>query len=114
VVATTDTDNDGLSAFEEMVFAGNPHEQDVSVRFAQSQVVNDADTLKLELTFQRPLNYQALGVVYRFQENQDLQGAWVESPVVASIVVDGEIERVTYMVPVTFAHHFYRWDISVE
>lgn len=113
VTAVSDTDHDGLTTFEEMVFAGNPHANDTFARTPQNQLIDDAGTPKLELVFQRPKNHTQLGVSYLLQKNQGLDfDGWEDSLMTGVPVIDGDIERVTYLIPLPSLREFYRWKIA--
>jgi|GEM_PF-2236829 len=95
-----DADGDGLNAFHEMVFGGEPTVNDSGQQPVQSSIVDDNGTPKVKFRFCRPQNHAELGVVYEFQTCNDLETAnWATSGSVPNEVVqEGRNEWLTYLV----------------
>lgn len=97
VAANADTDGDGLTTYQEMVFGGDPNSKEVRSEIAQGNIIDDSGTLKMEFKFKRPQNYSLLGVVYQLQICHDLQqGSWGNHAAVPKVVVDGANEWLVY------------------
>ncbi|MDE0921262.1 MAG: cadherin domain-containing protein, partial [Arenicellales bacterium] len=113
-----DADGDGLNAFQEMVFGGDPTANDSGQQPAQSSIVDDNGTPKVKFRFRRPQNHAELGLIYEFQTCNDLKAAsWVTSGSAPNKVVqEGSNEWLTYLVPVPTgaeAQIFFRYRVTI-
>jgi hypothetical protein len=94
---TNDTDGDGLTSFQEMVFGADPRVRDVPSDFIQVAIIDDAGTPKTEIKFRRPQGFASLNVIYQLQTSSDIQqGSWANHSVTGTITTDGSNEWVSY------------------
>jgi hypothetical protein len=117
--ATDDTDGDGYTAFEEMVFGMDPTVNDSGSAPIQGQIVDDGGTDKLQLKFCQPQNFATLNVTYVLQSLDNLEtDSWtLDSSVVPTLVFDGANQWVTYLLPLSSGadpHKFYRCKVTVN
>ena len=117
VAATSDTDGDGFTAFQEMVFGMNPTVNDSSLAPIQDQIVDAGGSDKLEVKFRRPQNFRLLNMTYKLQSSHDLgAGSWVDvTSITPTITLDGGNEWVIYLMPLPSGAEtrvFYRCQVS--
>lgn len=98
ITAAVDTDGDGMTSFQEMVFGSDPRVNDVNQNPVRQSIVDDAGIPKFEFKFRRPQNYATLNVIYTLQTSTDLvSGNWVDSELTPSITSDVSNEWLTYL-----------------
>lgn len=104
VDGNSDTDGDGFTAFQEMVFGMDPNVNDSASAPQQGRIVDDNGTDKIEFKFRRPQNWATLNVSYQLQVSNNLKdgvaaGDWADDSTTGTITTDGTNEWITYLLP---------------
>lgn len=103
VVADDDTDGDGYSSIQEMVFGLDATHDDTGTPVLKGLVVNDAGSQTYTFRYHRPSNYASLGLEYHVQTSSTGLDAADWSDVQASpsaIEQDGSSEWAIFNFPV--------------
>ncbi len=117
VSSSDDSDGDGFSAFEEMVFGMDPKSSSSGDAPQQGTIVTYAGMDKFEVRFRRPQSHAKLNVSYQLQTSDDLtEASWSnENSPPATIISDGNNEWVVYRLPLTggtVTRSFYRCKVT--
>lgn len=90
ITSTDDTDGDGYNSFKEMAFGMNPTTRSQLSDHMTSTIVDDNGVDMLELSFRRPINHAALGIVYQLKSSTTLSSWGNDSTIATSTTPDAD------------------------
>ncbi len=116
VAPDADTDGDGYTTFEEMVFGLDPNVKDPANAHIAIKTVDIAGTDMVEFKFRRPLNFATLEVSYQLETSTNLSdlgaGKWTVNAAVGVLSDDGVTQWVTFLLPLAQDKTFYRCKVT--